>query len=54
MIARDCLRKREVEQDYIGEREAARKQKRDVDAPAAQNPTNGRPKNKAQSKSCAD
>src|SRR6267142_4201716 len=54
MIARDRLWKGEVEQYHIRECQAAGKQKRNVDAPTAQNPTNSRTKNKPQSKGCAD
>ena len=54
MIGRDRFRQGEVEQDYVGQREAAGKKKRHVGAPAAQDSADGWTKNKAQSKGCAN
>src|SRR5947208_3959581 len=54
MTGRDCLRQGEVEQNYVSQREAAGKQKRNVGAPATQYPADGGTKNEAQSKRCAD
>ena len=54
MIRGDSFRQREVKQNGICECESAGEKKGNIDAPAAQDATDRRPKNKTQAKSRAD
>src|SRR5829696_4713401 len=54
MIRRDRLRQREIEEHCVREAENRGEDKRHLDAPTAQNPTNGWSKNKSQTEGGAD